>query len=206
MNTLLVNTLESALNRYLRADAESSTRLAKMAGKSISIELLPMHLHFNCHFTHDGVQLSTQADPSALTKITGTPLQLLGALLAKKQRQQFFADDVTIEGDAEFAQHVIQLFDHVDIDWEDHASKIIGDVSAHRLGKLFVGMKSWLGTSQQNFSADMKDYLHEETAWFPSKESLRDFFSDIDNLRMDTDRLESRIAHLKSKLDNENTQ
>ncbi len=201
-----MTTLEKALNAYLQTDSHSSTRLAKLAGKTISIELLPMHLHFNCHFTKERVTLTTHADEPALTKIKGTPLQLLGALVSKDNRHQFFAEDLNIEGDAEFAQLVIELFDEVNIDWDEHVSKIIGDIPAHKLGKLMGGIKNWMRQTQTNFTADMNDYLHEEAACVPSKEELQDFFTDIDNLRMDTDRLESRIAHLKSMLAKEDSQ
>jgi ubiquinone biosynthesis protein UbiJ len=206
MKTLLITTLENTLNAYLRSDPQSASRLAKLAGKTIRIELLPMHLIFNAHFTHERVSLSTHSDEEPLTKIKGTPLQMFGALLAKENRHQFFADDLVIEGDAEFAQSVTSLFDNVSIDWENYASQYIGDVPAYKLGKIVNSMKDWVRKTQRGFSEDINDYLHEEATWFPHKEALKDFFTDIDNLRMDADRLEARLNHLKSKLEKEDTQ
>jgi ubiquinone biosynthesis protein UbiJ len=133
-------------------------------------------------------------------------MQLMGALIDKERRHQFFADDLTIEGDAEFAQQVINLFDQVSIDWEEHASRIIGDVPAYQLSKLVSGVRGWLKKTSSNLKQDASDYLHEEAEWFPTREELQEFFSDIDNIRMDTDRLEARIAHVKSQLDKEGKQ
>ena len=205
MKNLLLGYIEKALNVYLQQGAQSEKRLARMAGKSIGVELLPLQLHFNCDFTHDRVTLNTQEDFEPHTKIKGTPLQLLGALVDKERRHQFFADDLSIEGDAEFAQQVIALFDHIEIDWEEHASRLIGDASAHHLNKLVNSMQGWLKSTATDLTQDINDYLHEEAAWFPVREELQQFFSDIDTLRMDADRLESRVARLKAQLNEENT-
>ncbi len=203
MKNFLLGYLEKALNAYLQQGGQSEKRLARMAGKSIGVELLPMQLHFNCHFTQDRVTLDMQDDFQPHTKIKGTPLQLLGALVNKERRHQFFADDLSIEGDAEFAQQVIDLFDHIEIDWEEHASRLIGDASAHHLSKLVNSMQGWMKSAGKDLTQDINDYLHEEAAWFPVREELQEFFADIDTLRMDADRLESRIVRLQAQLNKE---
>lgn len=206
MKTFLLGTIERALNSYIHSDSESAKLMTKMTGKTISIELLPLNLSFNCHFTKDHISVSAQNDVEPHTKIKGTPLQLLGAIVARENRHQFFADDLSIEGDAEFAQQVITLFDNINIDWENQASRFIGDIPAYRLGKLISGVQNWLGKTNTDFSEDVKDYLHEEAAWFPAKNELQEFFKDIDNIRMDADRLESRLAQLKSDIEKEEIQ
>lgn len=197
MKTFLLNTLEKALNAYLNQDEASAKHLAKMAGKSISVELLPLSLHFTCHFTAQNVKVTMNEANPANTKIKGTPLQLLGAFIDKNNRKQFFADDLSIEGDAEFAQQVIDLFDQVNLDWEEIASRFVGDTPAYHLNKFVSKVQSWMKSTTSEFTQDVNDYLHEEKEWFPAREALQEFFSDIDTLRMDADRLEARIAHLK---------
>ena len=206
MKTFFLATIEKALNAYLQCDEQSNKRLAKMAGKSIAIELLPLQMLFVCHFSADRVVISMNADIQPTTKISGTPLQLLGTLLAKDNRQQFFADDVLITGDAEFAQLVIHLFDHIDIDWEEHSARLLGDVPAYQLSKLVGGIRRFFGKAQSAFTEDMNDYLHEEAAWFPVRAELQEFFNDIDAMRMDTDRLEARFARLQAQFIEEEAQ
>lgn len=203
MKTLLLNTIENALNAYLLSDEHSNVRLKKLSGKSISILLMPFKLNFICHFTNTHVSITINDTTTPHTSIKGTPLQLFGALVDKNNRRHFFADDVSIEGDAECAQQVIELFDNVHIDWEEQTSRLIGDVPAYKLNKLTSNIKSWLGKNMAQCSQDINDYLHEEADWFPVRADLEEFFTDIDNLRMDTDRLVSRLDQLKSRLDNE---
>jgi ubiquinone biosynthesis protein UbiJ len=203
MKNFILSAIEKTVNAYLQQDKESSRRLAKMAGKSLGIELLPLDLHFNCHVNDERITLTMDPQLALQTKIKGTPLQLVGVLIDKDRRHQFFADDLTIEGDAEFAQEIIDLFDNVNIDWEEQTSRVIGDAPAYHLNKLIGNMKTWFSTGCDDLTQDMNDYLHEEKAWFPVKEQLQEFFTDIDTLRMDTDRLSSRVDHLQAKMKNE---
>ena len=47
----------------------------------------------------------------------------------------------------------------------------------------------------------LKDPTHfEEINLFPPPEALNDFFSDVDNLRMDAARLEARVVLLSKKI------
>lgn len=200
MKNFILSAIETAVNAYLQQDEQSSQRLAKMAGKSLGIELLPLNLHFNCHVHDEHITLTMAPQLTHQTKIKGTPLQLVGVLFDKDRRHQFFADDLTIEGDAEFAQEIIDLFDHVNIDWEEQTSRVIGDAPAYHLNKFIGNMKNWFSTGCDDLTQDMNDYLHEEKAWFPVKEQLQVFFADIDTLRMDTDRLSSRVGHLQAKM------
>ncbi len=207
MKKFVIKSIEKTLNTYLLSDTDSHKRLSTMAGKSVAVELTPLQLVFVCEFHSQGVYVNLNDDEAEPhTRIKGSPMQLMGALIDKERRHQFFADDLTIEGDPEFAQQVINLFDQVSIDWEEHASRIIGDVPAYQLSKLVSGVRGWLKKTSSNFKQDASDYLHEEAEWFPTREELQEFFSDIDNIRMDTDRLEARIAHVKSQLDKEGKQ
>lgn len=206
MKKFVLTSIEKTLNAYLLSDTDSHKRLSAVAGKSVSVELTPLQLVFVCQLHQQGVHLHSNKDEiEPQTKIKGSPMQLMGALIDKDRRHQFFADDLTIEGDAELAQQVIQLFDQVSIDWEEHASRLIGDVPAYQLSKLVSSVRGWLKKASSNLSQDANDFLHEEAAWFPAREQLQEFFAEIDDIRMDTDRLEARIAHVKSQLHKEGT-
>src|SRR3990167_799932 len=203
MQTLLLTSIEKALNTYLQTDPRSSKRLAKLAGRSVGIELMPFRLSFICSFHPGNVSVKLDEGEQPCARIKGTPLQLCCMLLYKERRQQFFTDDVSMEGDAEVTELVLHLFEHVHIDWEEHASQLIGDVPAHQLGKFVKSVRGWLENSTSSFSQDMNDYLHEEKAWFPQREELHEFFSSVDTIRMDIDRLEARLTHLQSLFNKE---
>ncbi|VVC76869.1 hypothetical protein AQUSIP_21960 [Aquicella siphonis] len=198
MNQTFLNFLSRAMNACLDLDPDSRKRIKKMHGKCISIELLPLHFVFQCTFDDTAIHLHTGENQAAETRLRGTPLQMLGIMLNQENRQRFFAEDVVIEGNAELGQQVIELFDHLQIDWEEHLSRLIGDAPAYHAGRLMNRVQSWLKDTQDNLAMDINGYIHEEAKWLPAREALQDFFSEIDAIRMDVDRAEASILHLQS--------
>lgn len=188
--------LSLAINAYLKLDQESNRRLKKLRGKIITIELLPFHLVFHCEFRDNEVVLQETITSTPNTVIRGTPMQMLNVMLTIENRQQFFADDMVIEGDAEIGQQVIALFDELRIDWEEHLSSVTGDVPAYHISRIVHGVKKWFVNSGNTLAQNLNEYMHEEKNWVPAQEALQDFFNDIDVLRMDVDRAEAKIKQL----------
>jgi ubiquinone biosynthesis protein UbiJ len=197
----LTSTVQKALNTYLALDPDSKLRLAALQGQVVTVELLAVGIIFHLTFSASGIELQTGPIEHADTVIKGTPLRLLHLALAPRQnRQQFFADDVAIEGNLELGQLVIDLFDHIEVDWEEILSRFIGDVSAHHIGQIGKKFQSMFTRTRDILTQDVSEYLHEEIDFFPPREALSDFFHDVDEIRMDTDRLEARINHVENTL------
>jgi len=201
MNAIFLSLLNKGINTYLNLDPESKPRMQLLQNKVIAIELLPFHFNFQIKFTQEKALVTADELFSADAIIGDTPLQLFGVTLDKENRQQFFSEDIKIEGNAEFAQQVILLFDELEIDWEAHLAKIIGDVPAYHLHQMKKKVMRWLNRTQNTFAQDISEYLHEEIIWFPTQEALQDLFADIDVLRMDVDRIEARIKQLSLYLE-----
>lgn len=200
MKKIFLPSLANAINAYLKLDPESQKRLQKLRGKVITLELLPFHLVFQCFFKESGLEIAADETLPAETKISGTPLQLCGVMLTKENRNHFFADDVAITGDAALGQQVIELFDDLQIDWEEHMSRFIGDVPAYHIGRFVSQVGNWFQNTEKSFAQDVTDYIHEEVKWFPSREALTDFFNEVDTLRMDVDRIAAKINNLQTYL------
>lgn len=198
MNPMFMNFLSRIMNACLSLDPESTKRLDKLRRKTISIELLPMHFQFHCQFDASAIQIHPGLSQSAEAVIRGTPLQMMGILLNPANRTRFFADDVVIEGNAELGQQVIELFDHLQIDWEEHLSHWVGDAPAYHAGLAVSKLQSWMKSTHDSLKSDISDYMHEEARWLPAREALQDFFAEIDLIRMDVDRAEAAIQHLQS--------
>ena len=107
-----------------------------------------------------------------------------------------FNDKIKISGDVELGQHVKQLFDEIDIDWEGHLAQFTGDIIAHNVGSIIrrgLAFKEQLNTS---IRLDLSEYLQEELRVFPPKEEIEDFFNDIDELSLSVERLDAKIVKL----------
>lgn len=194
----------NTINAYLGLDPESKQRLEKLRGKIIAIEFQPLSLTCQCVFHAHGIDIQADA-ATADTIIRGTPLQMLGTMLASDKRQRFFADDLRIEGDAELGQQVVELFDALQIDWEEHFSRLIGDIPAYHAASYLRGIKKWLSHTDNSLTQNVTEFLHEEADWLPAREALHDFFTDIDTLHLHVDRIEARIKKLSTQLMGEET-
>ncbi len=190
--------LEKAINRYLAMDSESKRRMALLDNKIVTLELAGIALTTQLVFTTNGIQLKWDhfIEPDLI--IRGTPLNLLHMSLST-DRKKFFADDVIVEGNMELAQQVLAVFDDLEMDWEDTFSKYLGDVPAYQTGRLLRHLKNMSQRFRNILSYNLNDYVHEEINVVPTKEALQHFFHDIDELRMDVDRLEARIEKIKEK-------
>ena len=192
--------LEKAFNRYLALDPESEQRIAALQGKIVTLELIGLSLTVQLVFTHHNVQMHWDHCSEADLTIRGTPLNLLHMSLAKEQRKKFFAEDVKIEGNMELAQQILAVFDELEIDWEDQFARIAGDIPAYHTGQVFKKIKRFNQRLCNAFSYNLNEYIHEEINLFPPIEALQHFFHDVDDLRMDVDRLEVRIEQLQKKI------
>jgi len=134
------------------------------------------------------------------TVISGTPLRLLQMSFSGEKRHGFFSDDVTIIGDLELGQQVMDLFDQMEIAWEEYLSQWVGDVPAYHVGRFARRIKKISHQARETLLQNIDEYIHEEAEFFPSSEALQDFFHDIDELRMDADRVDARIQLLQKKL------
>jgi ubiquinone biosynthesis protein UbiJ len=84
----------------------------------------------------------------------------------------------------------------MEIDWEEHLSRLIGDIAAHRLVSVFNEVINWSTSAASNFTADVGEYLQEESRDVVSGPEMEIFFQQVDRLRDDTERLLARTDRL----------
>lgn len=198
---LFFSALGLALNSYLRLDADTLRRLGALAGKVIAIELRGLDLTFYLLPHAKGIRIEGAYDagvPDAL--LSGAPFALARLGIAKHEKGTLFGGDVEIRGDIELGQHFKAILDGIEIDWEEHLSRVTGDVIAHQVGNAARGMLAWGRTTRDTISRDVAEYLHEESRDLPTRGEVDEFLSGIDKLRSDADRLEARVQRLQGWL------
>lgn len=196
----LLSILSAGLNRYLHLDAASSERLAPLKGHALTIALEPFEKSYQLVFNAEGVELHTGENSPASASIRGTPLGFIQILLTRNQRQQFFAKDLVLTGNAELAQQALALFEEAEIDWEEQLARLTGDVPAHTLSHTAQRLRQRLRKASRHLTQDIHDYLHEEKEWLPPRPALLSFLAEVDELRMHVDRIEARIHLLEENL------
>jgi len=88
------------------------------------------------------------------------------------------------------------LFDEIDIDWEGHLAHFTGDVVAHQIGSLVREGQAFKERITSSLRRNVTEYLQEEVRLCPPSEELRDFFNDVDDLSLRSERLTAHINQL----------
>lgn len=198
-NNFFLNLLTQAINLYLKNTRHVFTKITHLANKNIFIILEPNLVTIECQFTSQGVLLSLPNHENANAIIQATPAQLL-TILINKNRTTISVDDLTISGDINLCHELINICDQLSLDWEELFAKIFGDIPVAYAARSKTKISAYFSKVKNNLVQDVADYLHEESKLLPTREELEDLYDDIDNLRMDADRLMAYYAKIRSHL------
>lgn len=192
----LLATVEGAINAVLALDAEGAHQIAPIQGRVLLVELTGFGTRLYIVPGESGLLLYGAYDAAPDCTVRGTPAGLLRMALSEHREDAVFAGTVEIDGDNQVAQTLGEVFQELDIDWEELLSKVIGDTLAHRLGQQARAGGRWAQQTGDTLTQDIREYLQEEGRVLPSRLELQAFLSDVDTLRDDVERLAARVERL----------
>jgi ubiquinone biosynthesis protein UbiJ len=111
-----------------------------------------------------------------------------------------FKGAVSIEGDIDLGQRFQDILRHMDIDWEERLSYLVGDVAAHKLGNVARSVFAWGRQTALSLQDNMGEYLKFESNSLPARFEIEQFQHDVDTLRDDVERLEARMQRLTASV------
>lgn len=197
---IITAALETALNRYIELDSEGRVAMGQLQGKVIAIDILGLDTTLFIIPGADQVHVMSQYDGDVDTRLQGAPLALLKMSLNQRSETQLFSGEVTISGDTETGQRFSQVLQALDIDWEEHLSRITGDVLAHQLGSGLRSLLRWGHQAEESLLQDTAEYLEEEKQLVATPHEVARFNQDVDIIRNDIERLQARLQRLQDSL------
>ncbi|QMU61867.1 MAG: hypothetical protein GKR92_09235 [Gammaproteobacteria bacterium] len=202
---MLLTLINNALKKYLDSDPEIAAKLNKFEGQCLLVHLTDIEKEFIVTPVIVGVVVSEQivdedtsykSDLNITTTIHSNIISLARMGLGAEYQSMLNSGSLKIEGDVEFANQLRSIFMQVDIDWEEVASKYVGDSVAYQVGLFVNKFKNYKKRSVDNFRLDVSEYLQEESRIVPTKVELDRFMSGVDHLDAHVQRLEARIQRL----------
>lgn len=187
---------EKIINDYLKLDPFTPEKFIELNGKSLCIDITGINIKIYVYINNDRIQLSKNVENEADTTITGSPIALAKLGLHDEVMTSMLAGEVKISGDTRTGKKIKKIMSEMDIDWEEHMSKITGDVIAHRITNVFHKMRHWGRRTASSFTEDVSDYLLEESRTIINKHELEKFYSKVDSLRDEADKLQARLSRL----------
>lgn len=194
--------LEAAFNAWLQLEAsthgQALNRLQALQGKLIRLHITNPDMQFDILPTTERIRVSTDYAAEPDVTITGSALGFMRLATAEDSGKAMLAQGVTIAGDTGLGMQFSQILREVNIDWEELASRAVGDVMAHQLGQIARQSKGWLDDTAHAMRLNTQEYLQEEVRLVPAEAELKAYLDAVDDLRMDVDRLEARLKQLEA--------
>lgn len=194
--TLLLATIETAINRLLALDPASRARGEHLAGKRVQIQLReftpPLWLLFSPGRVDCLGQYEGQADASLTLSLAALPLLKDPGLLTRYIREE----KLDISGDPGLINAVAVLFGRLEIDWEEQLSHYTGDVLAHGLCRGLRQLHQGASRQLELLRQDLAEYITEEARLAPGPLEVAAFCDDVDALRRRFEQTQLRVERL----------
>lgn len=197
---ILIGVFESALNKFLALDQNSSDFLAPLAGKIIAVTISPFNETIYFCPGYDSIQLLDYTPTQSDTQLTGSifALGLMG--LGSTSLKSPFNSQVKIEGDIATGQKLQELFAKLDVNLEQQLARYIGESFAQNISQFFRAGQNWSKESIETLRLNTSEFLQDETRDLPSAPEIDIFYRQINELRTDYEGLQHRIERLEKTL------
>jgi len=182
----------AALNHVLSQHAQATERLRAFAGRSVEVRCPPFP-DLRLAITDAGFveRPGSDAESALVVKLTPGALPLL-AVGDERARSQ-----IAIEGQADLAAVVDELFRTLRWDFEEDLSRVFGDVVAHRLAAGARDLAAWQRDAMQRLAENLAEYWTEERPLLVRPADAEKLHRDSRSLQEEVARLEGRIGQLE---------
>lgn len=192
---------QSILNLAVKQDPVTARALKRFEGKTLLLECTgPVSWQIYILVGAHEFALQSVYEGLSDAKISGSVAALTQLVLSKQQSQALFKGDIKMSGDTSFVQELFEVMQKLDIDWEDHFSRVFGDIATHKFNTMARETRQWSANSLSALIDDTEEYLHEEARLLPTRSEVRAFSDSLDNMRMNVDRIAARLGKLEEKL------
>ena len=176
----------SVLNRMLARESWARDRLAPFAGRTARFEAPPFALALK---VAEGGEF---ADAQRAEPVVTVGLDLAALPLALGDPQAALRN-VSLKGDAEFAQALAFVLQNLRPEPEEELSRFIGDAAAQRIvGLLRLSASHWRQLAERMLDSSAH-YLVTENPMLVGRAEVDEFNAAVASLRDDVARLEKRV-------------
>jgi ubiquinone biosynthesis protein UbiJ len=192
---MILEKVATVLNRGIAASSRAQALCERLEGRALAVHVEGLPLKFVARVASRQIALLRAGEVVPDSTVSGTPLSLL-ALAGPDSERQLRSSAVTVSGDAEIAQSFQELLRAARPDLEEELSRLIGDVAAHQIGNLVRAASGWGRKAAETFTANVSEYLQEESRDLVTRTEIEEFLAGVDELREAADRLQARVARL----------
>jgi len=150
---MLALALETAINHVLQLDMESPSRVKKLHGRLLQLDIEGLNITLFFTFKHGVVRVRLDSNSVPDTTISGTPVALFSMAEPEGAEWGLPESKVQINGDASLARDLERIFSKLEPDWEGQLAGMLGDVAGHQAAE---GLRQGVETARETAKAASK--------------------------------------------------
>ena len=182
--------IQFVLHHLMQQNSWTAPLLQPYANQTLCMDFKVAKVHLT--ILQNG-ELAVAADSASADATVHLPPSLAMRLLRK---DPLASSLIKIEGDATLGIEVGKILSAVRWDVEGDLSKVVGDIAAYQVVELGQQKFKQLQDNAKNLGEMLVEYWQEEQPLIAKKSSIESFNRSVDQLREDTDRLQSRVDKL----------
>ncbi len=191
---------EGALNRALALDPQGRARLGQLAGRVFALRCTAPPVDVYLQPLAEGIRLMGAWDGPVTTSIRGEAADFAELATAADPAATLINGGLALAGDSAPLIELQTLLRGLDIDWEAPLVDALGDVAGHQVAQLLRGTVRWGRQAGASLGRQLEEFIHEEARLSPPRLELEDFFREVQELELRVERLGSRTARLRKRL------
>ncbi len=196
----LLASVESGVNRILRLDSTALARMRPLTGKVIAVECASPALHLFILPSDEGLLLAAQWAADADCTLRAPASSLLHLALSKDKTTVLHGPQVDLEGDSHVLMELAAILQDLELDWEFELSRWIGPVATALIAGHVRSRANWYQHGFASLNQNLAEYLSEEARTLVGEREAQARFNELDQLKLDLDRLEARVERLSRSL------
>ncbi len=205
ITTLLTTAMEKTVNFALKYDPASRHALTSIDGTVLLLKSHSPSVNMSIQVREDTIGFFC-VPKDELNNFT-SDVQLEGELedliaLTFTSQHSLSNTNVKVSGKISTISKFQEIFEQLDIDWEDALTEYLGTVPGHQLAQIIRAFTKWSNYQKKSIQNKLPDYLTEELKIIPGKAEFELFVKQVEQLRSATDRIEARILRIQKHLIN----
>ncbi len=191
--------VEHGLNRVLRLDSTALGRLGHLTGKVIEVDSPALKLFILPG--DEGLMLAAHWAVDADCVLRAPTTSLLNLALSKDKTAVLHGPDVHLEGDSAVLLELAGVLQDLALDWEYELSRWLGPVATQLISTHLHSRAHWYRQGFASLNQNLAEYLSEESRALVGKHEAEAHFAELDQIKLDLERLEARFKRLSQSLD-----
>nr|WP_314477052.1 SCP2 sterol-binding domain-containing protein [uncultured Pseudomonas sp.] len=197
----LLASAEHGLNRVLRMDSTAMPRLAALEGKVIEIDCRQPAMQVFILPDEQGLMLASAWEGEVDCRLRAPAASLAHLALSRQKTTVLHSPQVELHGDTAALLDLFGILQDLELDWEHELQKWLGPVATALIAGHIRLRTRWTRQGLARLSQSLSEYLAEESRTLVGKREAEAAFSELDAMKVDTERLEARILRLSRSLD-----